>query len=71
VSSIRSRESIPVSASVASLQDEVEYEATNAPRVFIARCKMREHEKTYSITDVQTLDGNPRKRYSSSGRTTD
>jgi hypothetical protein len=61
---LRCNEPIPVSAKVMSLQTEHEYRETNSPRTFAARCRLCEHEGIYSIADVRTVEGEPRKRTS-------
>ena len=58
------REVIPVSAKVATLHDEVEDREANVPHTFAARCKLCEYESVYALSDVQTFDGEPRKRTS-------
>jgi len=58
----RCNQPIPVSAKVASLQDEFEFTETDAPGGFVARCRVCEHESVYAITAVQRLEGEPRKR---------
>ena len=61
---VRCNEPIPISAKVASLQDEIEHQETNAPHAFVARCKLCEYERVYAITDIRRLDGEPRRRMS-------
>jgi hypothetical protein len=55
-------EPIAVSPRVASFQDELESEQANPPYKFVARCKLCERENIYSIMDIQTYDGEPRRR---------
>jgi hypothetical protein len=64
VSCVRCGEPIPISAKVASLQDETENRGTNPPHAFIARCRLCEYETVYTISDVQGFEGEPRKRLS-------
>ena len=55
---------IRCSAKVVSLQDEFEFNETDAPGGFVARCRVCEHESVYAIRNVQRFDGEPRKRVS-------
>jgi hypothetical protein len=56
------REPIAVSPKVASFQHELESEEANPPCKFVARCKACDRENIYSITDIKTYDGEPRRR---------
>jgi hypothetical protein len=56
------REPIAVSAKVAGLEDRFESAETNPLHTFIARCKLCECENIYSVADIQSYDGEPRRR---------
>jgi hypothetical protein len=62
VSCISCRQPIAVSAKVADIRDELESEAAHSPRTFIARCSLCDCENVYSISDVQSFSGAPRRR---------
>ena len=62
VTCIWCREPIAVPARVARLQNQLESEETNPPHSFIVRCKLCERENIYSIADVKTFEGSPRRR---------
>lgn len=61
VTCLRCREPIQVSARVERLHDERESDAS-AAQTFIARCKLCECENIYAVADIQTFNGEPRKR---------
>ena len=58
----RCNEPIPVSPKAGSHHDEFEYNETDAPGGFVARCRVCEHESVYSIRDLKNFEGEPRKR---------
>src|ERR1700722_13198529 len=59
---IRCKEPIPISAKVASLQDELESKKANLTHTFMADCALCEYDNLYAITDGQPFEGEPRKR---------
>jgi hypothetical protein len=62
VSCVWCGEPIAVSTNVESILNELESDDMNRPHAFIARCKLCECENIYSIADVKTFEGVPRKR---------
>jgi len=62
VSCVRCGDPIPVSARVASLQDQIAQREAHAPHAFVARCKLCEHESVYAVRHVQWFNGEPRRR---------
>jgi hypothetical protein len=57
----RCNEPIAVSPKLASLQDEIEYRETHAPRAFVLRCLLCEYESVYGIDDIKRFEGEPRR----------
>jgi hypothetical protein len=62
VSCFRCGEPIPVSATVVSLQDQIERGEETVPCAFAVRCKICESESIYVISDVLTFAGEPSTR---------
>jgi len=59
---VRCGERIVVSATVVSLQEEIENGETNTPYAFVARCRTCEYESVYEIGCVQNFEGEPLRR---------
>ena len=53
---------IPVSQRIVNLREDTEEGGANSTHSFVARCKLCESESVYAVTDVQTIDGEPRRR---------
>ena len=62
VSCFRCGDPIPVSARVASLQDQIDQRELHTPHAFVIRCKLCEYESVYPVRHVQWFDGEPRRR---------
>jgi len=59
---VRCGDPIPVSARVASLQDQIAQRELHTPHAFVVRCKLCEYESVYAVRHVQWFNGEPRKR---------
>ena len=62
VSCVRCGDPIPVSARVASLQDQIAQREALTPHAFVARCKLCDYESVYAVRHVQWFNGEPRRR---------
>ncbi len=62
VSCIWYREPIAIAARGASLLHELQSEERHPLHAFIARCELCECENIYSVSEIQTHDGEPRRR---------
>jgi len=62
VSCLRCGAPIAVSARLATLREELEFEDREVLKTFIARCRGCECEDIYPVVAVQRFDGEPRRR---------
>jgi hypothetical protein len=59
---------IPASPRVVDLQEENESTDSHAPRAFVARCRLCDHESVYPVSDIRRFEGEPRPRSSKARR---
>jgi len=62
VSCVKCREPIRVSSKVVGLLDAIEQGDTNLPHTFETRCKLREFESLYVVSDIQIFQGEARRQ---------
>jgi RNase P subunit RPR2 len=53
---------IPASPRIVDLHEDNESTESHAPRAFVVRCRLCDHESVYPVTDIRKFEGEPRPR---------